>query len=323
MSGPLARDSAITEQTQHKAAEIFRGRRNVRSFYTIVGTVRIREHYESKCTEGKSFANGYGEMGFAPAVLMAETWLNPEMKERSPSDDHRNQASPCPAPKDPAALNSSGEKPLCTALSNGWSDLARSLLAGGAMPDNSAGSNCNLLSAAVWGDAKLIEVLARDRMNLEVRDTRGRTPLMWAAEWGGSQNVEALLKAGASLTAKDHDGDTALSLSASSWQESARVLLKAGADPNAARNDGMTALMLAAWESRDDIVKLLLDAGALVNVASDDGETALHKAVRSGYTDAIIALMAAGADPEIRNKAGQSPRGLALGYQVEALTRTR
>ena len=78
-------------------------------------------------------------------------------------------------------------------------------------------------------------------------------------------------------------------------------------------------MMWAAWESRDDIVRLLLEAGATVNLRDYQGDTALHKAVRSGNSDAIPILLQFGADPDLRNKDGKTPLDLDDGYLREAL----
>ena len=71
--------------------------------------------------------------------------------------------------------------------------------------------------------------------------------LVEAGRQGDARNIEGLLAAGAEVDAKDEKDITAL-LYASSEGHSASVeaLLDAGADVDAQANDGMTALMVVA-----------------------------------------------------------------------------
>lgn len=50
---------------------------------------------------------------------------------------------------------------------------------------------------------------------MEVRDPRGKTPLMWAAAYGQTPTVNKLLQAGADVGALADESETALHLAAS------------------------------------------------------------------------------------------------------------
>ena len=61
---------------------------------------------------------------------------------------------------------------------------------------------------------------------VEVRDPRGKTPLMWAAAYGQTPTVGKLLQAGADVCAAADESETALHLAASNGHHDiVRILL--------------------------------------------------------------------------------------------------
>jgi hypothetical protein len=87
--------------------------------------------------------------------------------------------------------------------------------------------------------------------------------LIEAAKKGCPAIVSAFLAKGADIDARDPRGGTALLWAvARRVPESVRLLIAAGADLNARDRDGMTALKLARTKNLPDIVRLLEQAGA-------------------------------------------------------------
>jgi ankyrin repeat protein len=123
--------------------------------------------------------------------------------------------------------------------------------------------------------------------NVDAKEKRGQTALMWAAAEGHVDVVELLLKAGADFrTPLPDSGFTAVFFAAREGHiEVLRALLKAGADVNEAMQPrrpggknpakGTSALILAIENGHYELALTLLDAGADPN-DQRSGFTALH-----------------------------------------------
>jgi ankyrin repeat protein len=97
---------------------------------------------------------------------------------------------------------------------------------------------------------------------------------------GTPQQIEAALKDGADVNTKNNKGETPLMFAASSGNpDLVPLLLSAGADVNAKSDRGSTPLMWAASDGDPDIVALLLKAGANVNAKNVHGWTPDRKSV--------------------------------------------
>ena len=101
--------------------------------------------------------------------------------------------------------------------------------------------------------------------------------LIEAGRKGETRNIEGLLAAGAEVDAKDEKGVTALMYaSAEGYAQSVEALLDAGADVDAQANDGLTALMVVA-RGNTEIARALLDAGADVDARTQRGVTLTNR----------------------------------------------
>ncbi|POS74046.1 ankyrin repeat and protein kinase domain-containing protein 1 [Diaporthe helianthi] len=137
-------------------------------------------------------------------------------------------------------------------------------------------------------------------------DKDGRTPLLFlAAEKRGRWNMDTikllLQQKDVNLDPRDSIGRTPLHWAATNnYIDLARALLsgEAGkqADINASQNRGKTALHLAAEHSQVDFVELLLAHGAHLDAVSDGRWTPLHNACDKGHDVVVAKLLAAGAN---------------------------
>jgi ankyrin repeat protein len=118
------------------------------------------------------------------------------------------------------------------------------------------------------GSLYKVKYLLNAGADVEVKDTVGRTALMWASMHGRKEVVQVLLAVGADVEVKD--------------------------------NDGLTALMYASRNGCKDVVQVLLAAGADVEVKDKWGRTALMWALRYGYKEIAQMLKDAGVKEPIR-----------------------
>lgn len=93
------------------------------------------------------------------------------------------------------------------------------------------------------GDVEgLTKLLDQDNF-INVKDSEGRTPLIWAVDRGSLSAVEILVAKGAEINAKDQEGQTALHYAIVCEQEEvAKYLFEHGADITIPDNDGNTPL---------------------------------------------------------------------------------
>ncbi|KAF9767409.1 hypothetical protein IL306_000040, partial [Fusarium sp. DS 682] len=181
-------------------------------------------------------------------------------------------------------------------------------------------------------------------ININGKDSDGRTPLSWAAGGGHEVVVQILLKTGkfdvagwpkvvvrllllvtgkAYVDTKDWKGRTPLSYTAENGHEAVvRLLLDRGAYTEAADNGGRTSLSYAAAKGYAAVVRLLLDRGAHTEAADRRwGRTLLLWAAMKGDEAVVRLLLDRGAHTEAANNEGQTPLLLAAINGDEAVVR--
>jgi ankyrin repeat protein len=166
----------------------------------------------------------------------------------------------------------------------------------------------DLFDAVRSGDPSRVETALRAGANIQARDPKGATPLMYAIQYGNLETVRLLLARGADVNAQANSGRTALMM-AIAWPEKARLLLAAGADVSLAAKDGTTPLRAAARSSPDLALELLAKGAkptrGVLTSAAGNGYDGLLRALmtqwRSSFTteDLAAALTAAASNGEI------------------------
>src|SRR4051794_2006632 len=105
--------------------------------------------------------------------------------------------------------------------------------------------------------------------DINARDQRGATPLMYAAAFGNAAQVKLLLKAGAEVNARNTFNASAL-IWAGGDPVKSTMLIESGADVNVKTQQGRTPLLMAAKrQGNADLVRLLVAKGADVHAAGD------------------------------------------------------
>jgi ankyrin repeat protein len=163
--------------------------------------------------------------------------------------------------------------------------------------------------AAYFGLSEAIITLFRDRHNPNIKDTYGRTPLLWAAQMGHEAVAKLLLEKGAKLESIDKKhGRTPLSWAAESGHVAvAKLLLEKGAELEPKGRSGLTPLWWAAQMGHEAVVKLLLEKGVDPESKNKYGPAPLQWAARNGHEAVVKLLLEKGAELESKDKDGWTP----------------
>jgi hypothetical protein len=123
--------------------------------------------------------------------------------------------------------------------------------------------NRKLTQASMDGDVEKVTSLLDSGADVNARDLRGWTPLLWAVKRGQMDLVKLFLDNGADVNAKGEHGWTPLMEAANrGHSEATKLLLKKGADVNLKHEYAWTALKIAKGKGNKEIVALLKAHGA-------------------------------------------------------------
>ena len=145
------------------------------------------------------------------------------------------------------------------------------------------------------GTVQEVRKALKEGANANAKNNIDETALKLAAMNNSADVVNALLSAGAEINVKDSKNKTELMYAADYNQdvEVIKALLKAGADVNAKDTYNRTALMFAAKSNTAEVINTLIEAGA-DDVADSNGKTALIYAAQYNEPEAVEALINAG-----------------------------
>lgn len=172
------------------------------------------------------------------------------------------------------------------------------------------------------GNRQVVALFLSARVNTEIANDQGWTPLMVAAIKGHTLITSQLLQHHANVRARDLVGNTALHWAVEVGQaETVKLLLDNHAEIDVLNNDGLTPLLQATIRRDLGIVLTLLDKGVNINQVSTNGGTALHTAAGNGYIEIVRALLHDSADTRIKNHDGDTPLMLAQKFGHAAVVK--
>jgi len=159
------------------------------------------------------------------------------------------------------------------------------------------------------GHIDMVTSLVQDsRVNPNMRDRKGWTPILRAAKSNQLEVLAFLLHVQADIKSETRQGNSALHKAAKcGLEEAAHMLIEAGAAVNQPNEGGATPLMMSVLrKGGEDVVKLLLNSEADVNVQKDVGYSALMLAARYNHVHEARILIRAGAEIEAQDRLGET-----------------
>ena len=178
------------------------------------------------------------------------------------------------------------------------------------------GGSTLMHAAARAGSVRLVNKLASRGLDVNARDTDGRTPLHVTLLGRGHAHValELLERQVVDQDAKTNRGLTPLHFSASKDQLNGvtRKLVARGANVDVRDAFDLTPLHAAAEGGVIEVIELLLAAGASIDAREIDQYTPLISAAENGRVDACRLLVERGADVSAKNADGHDAVQVAL-----------
>lgn len=179
------------------------------------------------------------------------------------------------------------------------------------------GLSDRLYNAIRVDDVSAVKSLIPAGANVDVRDSRGTTPLMYAAAVGSTRMMRHLIGAGADVNARNAFEATALMWSTGSL-EKVRLLIEKGADVNARSKRGRTPLSIAAAQGGNAaVVRLLLEKGASPKLAG----APLADAAAANDIESVKLLIERGEHPDSKHVTGFTPLMFAAAHGNHAMVK--
>ena len=163
-----------------------------------------------------------------------------------------------------------------------------------------------LFDMVMYNDFETLKTIINYGINLNIKDKRGYTPLIYMVEEGlkisdkkeKDSFIERLiyfLKYRVNIDAQDNDGRTVIhkAVIANDLVVLEKLLTKK-ADLSIRDIHGRTALHHTQWHGNYKIARWLIAAGADMNLPDNSGFTLLNYAAIFGHTRLIVALIASG-----------------------------
>ena len=153
-------------------------------------------------------------------------------------------------------------------------------------------------------DRPAIAQLLSGGADVNARDSRRDTPLMYAAAVGSADIMRKLIAAGADVNARNSFDTTAI-MWCSDNLEKVKLLIAKGADVNAVAKPGRTPLLVAAAHNGNvEVVRLLIEKGADLKSPDSGANAALAAAADANDTATVKLLLEHGADAKVAGRLG-------------------
>ncbi|MBX9744379.1 MAG: ankyrin repeat domain-containing protein [Chlamydiales bacterium] len=218
----------------------------------------------------------------------------------------------------PHLLNHAGETPLLDALFNAQLNTAKLLLKYETHPEANRSLQGIISLAVEWREFDILKDLIEQGFDVNVKEARGRCPLLLAGAKDQFHVLELLVQKGADLQALDTKGNSILHFTVPTenkqmieWTLDQMKAHENFSDwINAVNSDGETALHIAVTLMDLSIARLLIEQGADIHKKCVYGRTPLHLAVES--IELTELLLANGAKIDVVDHNGKTPLYFAV-----------
>ena len=170
-----------------------------------------------------------------------------------------------------------------------------------------------------------IPMLEANKWDVNGRDSRGDTPLMWAVRYGNDKVVELLLgQRDIKPDVAIRGGRAVFSFAAELGNEGAvKLLLQCrGVNPDLLDSNGRSSLSYAAAGGHESVLKLLLEPPVDPNSSDGSGRTPLSFAASEGHEWAVKLLLGhKDVNPGLSDSNGQTPLSLAASSGHEGVVK--
>ncbi|XP_077746632.1 ankyrin repeat domain-containing protein 26-like isoform X6 [Canis aureus] len=163
-----------------------------------------------------------------------------------------------------------------------------------------------LLKAVQSQDEACVDILLKHGANPDLKDIKGNTALHYAALGDNVTIAQKLLLKKVNMEIRNKDGLTPLLLAINEKKEKMVAFLVEKANINAVDYAKRTALHLACAIGREDMVKLLVDRHCQLNLCDGEDRTALVKAIQCQEEACVTILLEHGADPKVKDNKGNT-----------------
>ena len=168
----------------------------------------------------------------------------------------------------------------------------------------------SLHSAAEGGDVSIIEMMLSRGLDVNSKDSLGRTPLMVAAAKGKKQAVDFLLSKGADPSLRTLIGRNLLHAAVEGGDVSiVETVLSLDIPVDSIDKDGLTQSMIAVSDlsnNKLETLECLLSNGANPLLKNENGRNVLFISAQYGCTDVILRLLSFGVDIDSRDDEGHT-----------------
>lgn len=202
------------------------------------------------------------------------------------------------------------ETPLHAAAVGGHLVIVHLLVQAGALMDQMDDHLCTPLMLAVEKkQVAVAQYLIKAGAHLDARGEEGMTALHLASRCGSVKMCKMILDTGRiNVNIQDEGGWTPIVWASEHKHiDVIRLLLERGADPNIRDNEGNIALHWSAFSGSVDISQMYLDIGCDLTAQNEHGDTPLHIAARQDNYECVVLFLARGSDIETRNKENECP----------------